>query len=333
MSEPLRIGVVGLGNNTRKRHIPGFQEIAGVEIVSVCNSSSESTKRASEDFGIPKQFNDWEALVRDADIDAVLVGTWPNLHGPVTIAALQNEKHVLVEARMATSLCEAHNMLDEANAHPKLVAQIVPSPFGLRAGEKVRQMLSDGYIGELREFVVRGANAEFADPAVRLHWRQSREFSGINVLALGILHETLIRWIPDPTRVIASAGTFAPQATRPDSLHILTELANGARGVYHLSGVVHHAEPFAIKLYGTKGTIEYDVRNDRLYSGQSNDSKLTEVIVPADEQGGWRVEADFVEAIRGGDRPTLTDFPTGVRYMAFTDAVERSAAASAWQSL
>jgi hypothetical protein len=57
------------------------------------------------------------------------------------------------------------------------------------------------------------------------------------------------------------------------------------------------------------------------------------VIIPAEDEGHWRVEADFVEALRGGARPRLTDFETGVRYMAFTEAVEQSAHKAAWQSL
>lgn len=333
MNPLVRIGIVGLGNNTRNRHVPGFQAIEGVEIVSVCNRRRESTERAAADFGIPKTFDDWELLVRDDDIDTVMVGTWPYLHAPVTLAALEHGKHVLVEARMAATLSEAHSMLDAAKAHPDLVTQIVPSPFGLRAGAQVRQMLADGFLGELREFFVRGMNADFANPARPLHWRQSRELSGINMLTLGILHETLTRWIPDPVRVLASTRTFTPNATRPDSVSVLTELAGGARGMYHLSGVTYHADPFAIELYGTEGTIKYDLTGDRLYAGRSNDQRLTEVTVPAENEGRWRVEADFVDAIRGGTRPDLTDFETGVRYMAFTEAVEQSAHKAAWQRL
>ena len=41
-------------------------------------------------------------------------------------------------------------------------------------------------------------------------------------------------------------------------------------------------------------------------------------------RGGWRVEADFIAAIRGERPVTHTDFATGVRYMQFTEAVARS---------
>lgn len=323
--QPVRIGIVGLGKNTRNRHVPGFRAIEGVELVSVCNRRRESTKLAADEFGIPKTFENWEQLVADNDIDAVMIGTWPYLHCPITLAALENGKHVLTEARMARDLAEARQMLCAANTHPQLVTQIVPSPFGLRAGGQLREMLDGGYLGELREFVVHGANSDFADPNAPLHWRQSSEFSGINMLTLGILHETLIRWIPDPSWVFASAKTFSTAATRPDSVHILTELAGGARGIYHLSGVVHHSGEFSITLFGSRGTIRYELSSDRLLAGKSDDRSFQQIEVPVDKQGGWRVEADFVEAIRGSDRPTLTDFATGVRYMEFTEAVERSA--------
>ncbi len=325
MMQNVRIGIVGLGKNTRNRHVPGFRAIEGVELVSVCNRRAESTQKAAEEFDIPKTFNNWEHLASDDDIDAVMIGTWPYLHHPIALAALENGKHLLTEARMACNLAEAHQMVDAANAHPDLVTQIVPSPFGLRAGNRVREMLGAGYLGELREFVVRGANSDFSDPNAELHWRQSAEFSGINMLALGILHETLIRWIPDPSWVFASTNISAANATRPDSAHILTRLDNEARGIYHLSGVVHHGGQFAIELYGTAGTIKYELGSDRLMAADRDDESLREVDIPVEEQGGWKVEADFIEAIRGGPRPTLTDFATGLRYMEFTDAVERSA--------
>lgn len=330
---PVRIGIVGLGKNSRDRHLPGFRAIKAVEIISVCNRSQESTERAAEQFAIPKTFDTWQELICDDDIDAVMIGTWPYVHCPITLAALEHGKHVLTEARMASSLVEARRMLDASNAHPELITQVVPSPLGFRAGSRLRQMMSDRYIGELREFVVHGANADFANSDAPLHWRQSAELSGINMLALGILHEALIRWIPDPVKVFASSATFRKDASRPDSVHVLTELPGGARGVYHLSGVVHHGNGFAIELYGTHGTLKYDFTNDRLLAGKSTDSDLNEVDVPIDEQGGWRVEADFVEAIRSGERAALTDFASGVRYMEFTEAVARSARNSAPVSL
>jgi predicted dehydrogenase len=334
----IRVGIIGLGANTRLRHVPGLQACDDVEIVSVCNRRPESTGKAADEFGIAKTFDKWQDLVADADIDAVVIGTWPYLHRDITVAALQAGKHVLVEARMARNAAESHQMLKASRQNDHLVAQIVPSPFGLRVHQTVRQLLADGYVGELREVVVLGCNAANANPAIPLHWRQSAELSGLNMLAMGILHETLIRWVPDPVRVLAQTQIFTAQRPvaetgepsdvgTPDSVHVLTELPGGARGIYHLSSVTHHAPPLQIRIFGSEGTLQYLCgADDQLLGARKDEGELTEIQIPVEKQGRWRVEADFIDAIRGNRSVEFTDFATGVRYMEFTEAVAQSAA-------
>jgi predicted dehydrogenase len=87
-----------------------------------------------------------------------------------------------------------------------------------------------------------------------------------------------------------------------------------------------------IQLFGSDGVLIYDLQNDRIRGasrkrgaspGKIED--LPEVPIPAEKAGGWRVEAEFVEAIRTGSPIRLTDFATGVGYMEFTEAVALSA--------
>lgn len=68
----LGIGIVGAGQNTQLRHIPGLREQENVEIVSVCNRSKESGEKAAKVFSIPKVYTSWKELVRSDEIDAVL---------------------------------------------------------------------------------------------------------------------------------------------------------------------------------------------------------------------------------------------------------------------
>src|SRR6266581_1975249 len=124
----LRIGLIGAGANTRSRHIPGLKAIEDVEIVGVCNRRPGSTAAAAREFGIRKTFDHWQDLVADPAIDAVVIGTWPYLHCPITLAALAAGKHLLTEARLAMNAAEAHQMSAAAAEHPGLVAQVVPSP-------------------------------------------------------------------------------------------------------------------------------------------------------------------------------------------------------------
>ena len=102
----VRVGVVGAGANTTSRHIPLLQGIDGVEIVGVVNRSESSSSTVAKRFGIPKTYGHWEQAVTDWDTNTIVIGTWPYLHCPVTLAALAAGKHVLTEARMAMNADE-----------------------------------------------------------------------------------------------------------------------------------------------------------------------------------------------------------------------------------
>lgn len=337
-SNSLRVGVVGLGGNTRARHVPGLLRCADVKIVSVCNRRPQSTADAAREFQIPKSFDHWQDLVTDPEIDAVVVGTWPYLHCAITVAALDAGKHVLCEARMAMNVAEAEQMLAAARRNSHLVSQLVPSPLGLGVDRTVKRLIGEGYLGRLREAVVTSTNDALADAATPLHWRQVRELSGVNMLTLGIVHETLLRWTAAPLRVMAQVAAFTPHrfdaATgtqlpvgTPDSVQVLATLVDGASALYHVSGVTRFGPGAQIHLYGSEGTLKIELApRERILGGRIGDGELREIAVPPNEAGGWNVEADFVASIRDGRPIEFTDFASGVRYMAFTEAVARSAA-------
>jgi predicted dehydrogenase len=161
------------------------------------------------------------------------------------------------------------------------------------------------------------------------------------MLTLGIVHETLLRWAPRPIRVLAqvhahlasridpASGVRRPVGT-PDSVQAVAVLANGARATYHLSGVTPFGQNASIHLFGSEGVLHYDLLADRIYgvhgdSGGVKSGDLAEIPIPPEKSRSWRVEADFVDAIRTGAPIEFTDFATGVAYMEFTEAVARSA--------
>jgi predicted dehydrogenase len=330
----LRIGIVGAGQIARTRHIPGFQALPGVRIVGVCNQRRESASRVSREFNIPKVHGNWEHLIEDDEIDAVVIGAWPYLHCPVTLAALDAGKHVLTEARMAMNAREAQRMYDHAREFPKLTTMVVPSPYGLTGDAFMQSLIDSGFLGKIREVHVRGLNSDLADPRTPLGWRQMTKYSGFNMLALGILYETALRWVPPVNRVIAYASKHIPRRAdpetgkvakvgTPDSVQVLTTQEDGSCGVYRLSGVVWHDTGMSIGIYGSEGSLLYDLTHDLIRGGRRGEP--AEILaIPPELRGGWQVEADFVAAIRGERPVTRTDFATGVRYMQFTEAVARS---------
>lgn len=342
MPHKLRIGLIGAGANTRLRHIPGLRALPDIELAAVCNRRPESTAAVAKEYGIPRTFQRWEEVADDPAIDAVVIGTWPYLHCPITMRALEAGKHVLTEARLSMNAAEAHRMHQAANAHPELVTQVVPSPFGLAGHDVMRELLDAGFLGELREVHVRGCNASLAEAAMPLSWRQDAALSGYNMLALGILHETLLRWAPPPIRVLAQvqahvASRIDPQSGvrrpvgSPDSVQVLAVLANGARASYHLSGATPFGQAMEIQLFGSDGALVYDLLQDRIRGTNMKHvpaiklADLPEISIPPDKARSWEVESDFVSAIRNRTPIQFTNFATGVQYMEFTEAVARSA--------
>jgi len=327
----LRIGIVGAGANTRSRHIPGFQGIDGVEVVAVCNRTRESAQRVADEFGIPRVYDSWEDLVKADEVDAVCVGTWPYMHCPISVGALDAGKHILTEARMAMNLEEARRM-HAASQGSDRVAMIVPAPMYLESETVLLDMVADGFFGEFLEIHVSALSGEF-DPQAPLHWRQRQQLSGKNVMSLGILNETVRRYAGHERSVIAHGKTFTPERLNPqsgekaaadvlESLGVVAEMESGATAVYHLSSVARHGSGGDVEVHGTRGAFK--LQGGAAYVAGEGEDGFRPLEIPADRLGGWRVEEDFVEAIRDAKPVTRTSFADGVRYMEFTEAVHLS---------
>lgn len=331
--ETIRVGVVGAGANTVAQHIPNLQAIEGVEVISVCNRTRESSERVARQFGIPKIYENWRDLVDAPDTNAIVIGTWPYMHCRVTLAALQANKHVMTEARMAMNLREARQMLGASRARPHLVTQVVPSPFTLKADNTIKRLIVEGYLGELLAIEVR-AGGTFIDRESPLHWRQDFDLSGFNTMTLGIWYEAVLRWVGEAKRVTAMGKTFVPvrkdvdgslRAVRiPDHLEVIAEMVCGAVAHFQISAVTGLAGGPEMWLFGSEGTLRF--ADGRLCGGRRGDTSLSEIPIPPEEEGKWRVEEEFVNAIRGKEKIRLTTFEDGVKYMEFTEAAIRSMA-------
>jgi predicted dehydrogenase len=337
MADTIRIGIVGAGANTRRHHIPKLKKIDGVEIVAVSNRSRASSEHVAQEFGIPRVHERWHDLVNDVDIDAVVIGTWPYMHCPVTLAALAAGKHVLTEARLSMNAAEARQMLAASRARPNLVTQVVPGPATFAADPMVMQLLAEGYIGELQALDLHVATG-FPDREAPMHWRMDRDYSGMNILSMGIWYECISRWVGPATAVMARTRLAVPYrmdaergerraVTVPDHVEVLADLANGAIARLHWSSVAGFMPGPEIWLYGAEGTLRLEQRgrDDLVLTGaRRGDKEMAPIEIPADKTYRWRVEEEFIGAIRGEEQVRRTSFADAVNYMDFTEAVHIS---------
>ena len=110
----------------------------------------------------------------------------------------------------------------------------------------------------------------------------------------------------------------------PDHVDILATFKREAVAHMQFSAVTGLAPAAGLWIYGTEGTLRLEADAKRLSGGKRGDKELREIPIPAARRVGWRVEEEFVNAIRGREKITRTSFEDGVRYMEFTDAVTRS---------
>jgi predicted dehydrogenase len=332
----IRIGIIGAGQNTRKIHLPKLMALPEVEISEVANRTSRSAKIPADEFHIPTIRESWEEVATSPDLDAIIIGTWPYLHCPATCLALESGKHVLCEARMAMNQAEARKMLKTSQNHPNLVAQLVPAPFTLHADGLIADMIQRGDLGRILYFHVDYQSASLAPQPKTLHWRRNKEFSGMNIMTLGIIYETLLRWLPPAQWVKAEAQIFNDKSIDPDTgesvdieipdyLSVQMGLQDEIVGTFLISETGSHAGKPNIKIFGEKGTLVLEfIPEGKLYFGRLDQDQLEEISIPKKQRGTWKVEEEFINAIRNNAPFTHTSFATGLEYMRFTEAVYRS---------
>ena len=119
------------------------------------------------------------------------------------------------------------------------------------------------------------------------------------------------------------------QVTIPEHLDVIAEMEmDGAQAHFQFSAVTGLSPSMKLCLYGTEDTIHVDVADNTLRAGKQGEEGLQKIEIPQAPlpalPNGWRVEHEFITAIRGTEAISNTTFETGLRYMEFTEAVTRS---------
>ncbi len=203
----------------------------------------------------------------------------------------------------------------------------------------VKKILAENYIGRPHHVRLQSFTSNYFDPGAPAHWRQKIEISWLNTLTLGIYVEVLQRWLGDITGVFGRGKIIYPvregyEVVIPDLLTVLCSFESGAEGVLEFSGVNALGQGDRLEIYGSAGTLTYDFTSDVVQAGKLGDRALHVVDLPPELEGEWRVEEDFLAAVKskGRVRPHPT-FEDGVRYMRVVQAVADSRARNEWVAI
>lgn len=95
------VGVIGAGNFATSTLLPNLKKIKGIRLKGLAAASGISSESVAKQYGFEYCTSDYQKIISDPEINAVIIATRNSLHAPLVIEALKNKKNVLVEKPLA----------------------------------------------------------------------------------------------------------------------------------------------------------------------------------------------------------------------------------------
>jgi len=262
MAKPIGLGIVGCGHVMQNAYMPLVSSLANeglVEVVAACDVKDEAAEMARRRFGIPRFHADYRDIARSDDVELVLVLTSMPEHGPITRAALEAGKNVMVEKPMAVTLKEAGDLVALSNDCPGYLVcapHVILSP----TYQAVWRHLRRGDVGRLN---LARARYGWAGPTWGPWFYRS---GGGPLFDLAVYNITsLTGWLGPAQRVMAMTGTAIPErlvegewlrVDTEDNYQILIDFGDAVFASVTSGFCMQKYRSPAIELYGSEGTIQ-----------------------------------------------------------------------------
>ncbi len=117
----VRLGLIGAGQFAKGILIPQFRKQAGVTVQAVCTGSGLTSRHAAERYGAAFCTSDAAEVLKDPNVDAVVIATRHDQHAPLTRAALASGKAVFVEKPLALTETDLAALVEVAGPVPRLM--------------------------------------------------------------------------------------------------------------------------------------------------------------------------------------------------------------------
>ena len=226
-------------------------------------------------------------------------------------------------------------MTYDAARRSNRVTGLCPVPYGMKYDRALARLLAEGALGEIRLVRVQSFTNASASGEAPMNWRNDPRLSGRNMHTLGRSIEVVPRWFGWTREIAAHTSVFVPRrvdaAGEPVTVHIPDQVlataivGEGLAVQYTVNAAAHKGED-RIEIYGSRGTIRYDVLPDQMYLA-AEDREFEPVELRTGEfydLKDWAVEQDFIAAIRDG-ADFHPDFFDGLKYMQVIEAIYASA--------
>ncbi len=353
----IKAAVIG-ASFARAAYLPALKVLEDVEIVAIASAHQANAQKVADEFGIPHAYGDWETMLKEQAIDFVGIATPTIHHAPMTLAALEQGAHVLCEKPTAMNAQEAETMLDRAEALNRVHAIGHELRFNPNR-RKIRQLIQDGTIGQVRHINLVNINGSWGDPATRPagDWWSLEEMGGGRLGANGSHQIDLLRyWLGDIGAIDGQIATMVPNrrdkhtgepwtATADDQVSFTAEMRNGALASVFLSGAARHNMGNHVQIFGSDGTIKLADADEKLWVARAGEDfqDMSETdpnaALPGIGKGIWNVSVvammqEIISAIRAGrETQTAATFADGLRTQIAMDAVRLSSRERRWVQL
>lgn len=339
MGQKLRVGVVGAGWWAVANHLPILRSRPDVELVAVCRLGQAELMKVQTAFDIDYGTQNIAAMLDEVPMDALVVTSPHDRHGPHAIAALEKGINVLVEKPMAVSAADARAIADLAGK--KGCHVLIPFGWNFKPYFAVaRELVQKQRIGNIRH-----VSAQMASPIGELlngsdlpgtekemfrpdpeTWANPRSGGygwGQLVHLLGGLFY-LTDLVPKDVFAFVGRSELGADLFNAVALRFAGEATCSISG----AATVPIGAPFQvdIRLFGDKGMLLLDIERERLTLRRSDGDNLDIPIAPG--EGAYACVEPinrFVDLCLGKPVENCADASIGLRSVEVVDAMLRSA--------
>lgn len=246
-----RVAIVGCGLIGQKR----AAALAGAKLVACCDAVADRAESLARRYDAA-HCDDWQQIVRRDDVDVVIVATTNDMLAPISLAAIEAGKHVLVEKPAARHAGEVEPLIAAAEKHDVRVRV----GFNHRyhpALLKAREVIDSGALGDL--MFLRGRYGHGGRIGYDKEWRADPGLSGGGELIdQGVHLIDLARWfLGDFPHVEGFAKTYFWQMPVDDNAFLLLRTAREQTAFLHVS-CTEWKNLFSFEIYGRTGKLQID---------------------------------------------------------------------------
>lgn len=135
----IRVGLIGAGGFAKGMHLPNLQKLSKLfHLQAVMSKTGHNALATAKQFGANYACTDYQHVLDDPEVDAVIIATRHNLHASMVIEAIKAGKHVLVEKPLALASEELNSIVSFYSASEEGKYPLLLTGFNRRFSRFIR---------------------------------------------------------------------------------------------------------------------------------------------------------------------------------------------------